>query len=104
MQILRLVPRLVAVILLVALTTLINGAEIDKVYKAPYSVKFEHPAKELIGDLERGERGDPKRESSVVHDDWYSRRVRDQFEAWGPPAWHYPPAEQARDKSLEWKR
>jgi len=72
-------------------------------YESPYSVKFSFTDEELVGDL-KGERGDAKRQSSVAHDDWYSRRIKDKYGAWGVPARHYPALPGLAEKSLKWKR
>lgn len=76
----------------------------EKEYKSPYSVKFTYPLKELIGDIEHGERGDAKRESSVPHAEWYSAKIRREFGAWGPPTRHYPAPAGLHEKPLKWKQ
>ena len=47
---------------------------------ADYSIAYSGPTEELIGDLLHTERGDPKRESTTPHQEWYSDHVRG---AWG---------------------
>jgi cell wall-associated NlpC family hydrolase len=61
-------------------------------YRSPYRVEFSLPLPELVGDLERTERGDRRIEAEVPHEEWYSRRVLERWGAWGPPARAYPPA------------
>ena len=95
---------LVCSLMLAFATALLSGADKDKDYKSPYAVKFTYPVKELIADLERGERGDPRRESSIPQEDWYARHVRERFGAWGPPARRYPAPEGILDKPITWKR
>jgi hypothetical protein len=98
-------PSLFCGLFVVVLTiSLISAADKDTEYKSPYSVKFTHPVKELIADLEKGERGDPRRESSVPFGEWNSRDVRERFGHWGPPARHYAAPEGVLDKPVSWKR
>lgn len=73
-------------------------------YHSPYSVKFTVPIRELLDDIEDTARGNPHNESSIPHAEWYSRRVRERYEAWGPPARHFPASREAEGKSIEWKR
>ncbi|MCE9563511.1 MAG: C40 family peptidase [Planctomycetes bacterium] len=72
-------------------------------YKSPYSVKFSHPLKELVGDLD-GPRGDPHLESDVPFREWNTDASRKKFETWGPPQRHYPEPEGIANKSREWKQ
>jgi len=67
-------------------------------------VEFRGPVEELIGDLLGSERGDPRRQSSIEHREWYSEHVRRRYGAWGPPARAYPVATIAEGKSAEWCR
>jgi hypothetical protein len=60
-------------------------------YESPYRVEFHEPSGVLVGDLERTERGDPRRSGEVPFVEWYGRRVRERFGAWGPRARAYPP-------------
>lgn len=60
-------------------------------YRTPYGVEFRHPVEELIGDLIRTDRGDPRREAEVPHDRWYAAEVRRRWGSWGPPPREYPP-------------
>lgn len=77
-------------------------------YRSPYRVEFSWPAHDLVGDLERTERGDRRLEAEVPPGEWYSRRVRERFGAWGPVARAYPPplgverwtAEQKRERVI----
>jgi cell wall-associated NlpC family hydrolase len=73
-------------------------------YRSPYSVEFTVPMGELLEDIEKGTRGDPKHQSSVPFDDWYTLRIREKYGAWGPPAAHYPAPDKLADRSLAWKR
>lgn len=75
-------------------------------YRTPYRVEFRIPDRELIGDLERTERGDRRLQAEVPHEEWYSHRVRERWGAWGPVARAYPapvgleewPAERKRER------
>src|SRR5581483_2317030 len=73
-------------------------------YRSPYRAEFTRPTEELIGDIERSERGDPRIESEVPPQEWYSHRVREHWGAWGPPARTYPPVPGLEDWSVERKR
>lgn len=73
-----------------------------------YNVAFTFPPADLVGDLQRSERGDPRVESEVPFPEWYSRRVFQRWHGWGPPARHYPalpaleewPAERKRQRVI----
>jgi len=77
-------------------------------YRSPYRVEFTTPVRELVGDLERTERGDSRRSAEVPPSEWFSRVVRERFGAWGPPARHYLghhslvewPVEQRRERVI----
>ena len=60
-------------------------------YRSPYRVEFSAPVSELIGDLERTERGDWRIESETPHGEWYTHRAREHFGSWGPRPRAYPP-------------
>ena len=72
-------------------------------YVSPYSVKFTHPLKELVGDLD-GPRGDPHIQSDVPFREWNTEANRKKFETWGPPQRHYPEPDGIANKSREWKQ
>lgn len=76
----------------------------DGVYHPPYAVKFTFPKHELLADIADAGRGNPERESSVPHRDWYSHHTRTHWGAWGPPARHYPAPAHVLDRSAQWKR
>ncbi|SFI74324.1 NlpC/P60 family protein [Planctomicrobium piriforme] len=59
-------------------------------YRTPYRIEFATPRAELVSDLEGTERGDPRFEAEIPHDEWYSRRVLEHRGAWGPVARAYP--------------
>jgi len=73
-------------------------------YRSPYDVEFHFSRDELLADIDGGTRGDPFRESTVPHADWYERRVRAQFGGWGPRARHFAAPTSLRERSIEWKR
>ncbi len=73
-------------------------------YRSPYTVEFTFPLSELIGDILNGERGDPRLESTVPFQEWYSQRVHRHWGAWGPPARHYPAPHGLAEKPLAWRR
>jgi cell wall-associated NlpC family hydrolase len=73
-------------------------------YKSPYSVKFTVPHEELLADLAKTPRGDPRNESSLPFAEWYTPGTREKYGSWGPPAAHYPPPAGLARKSLTWKR
>jgi hypothetical protein len=63
----------------------------EAAYRSPYRVEFTLPREELVGDLERTERGDYRLEGEVPFGHWYTRRTEEQWRAWGPRARDYPP-------------
>ena len=73
-------------------------------YKSPYSVKFAHPKSDLIGDIERGTRGDRHLESDVPFHEWYSPKTLHEYGSWGPGQRLYPAAPQTAGKSVDWLR
>jgi cell wall-associated NlpC family hydrolase len=73
-------------------------------YRSPYTLRYEHPVRELIRDLEETGRGSRRGEAAVPFDEWYSAAVRHRWGAWGPPARHYPAAEYAAGKPAGWRR
>ena len=79
-------------------------SEAEDEYKSPYSVKFSHDKAELIGDIERGSRGDRHLEADVPFDEWYSPKTLKQFGSWGPRHRAYPAAPQAAGKPDDWLR
>jgi hypothetical protein len=95
-----------------ALAFLIGGLAIlplaatadDRPYRSPYSVRFTHRLAELVEDIEGGERGEHRLESSVPFRDWYSHRVREEYQEWGPPARHFPAPRGLAEKSIVWRR
>lgn len=58
--------------------------------QSPYSLKFTHAVETLIGDLQKGPRGDPKLTSEVPFHDWYTHATKTKFGSWGPPRRSYP--------------
>jgi hypothetical protein len=81
-----------------------TDAQKKEAYRSPYSVKFTYPLKELIADIESGERGDPHRQASVPHAQWYVPTIRERFGAWGPPSKHYAAPANVLDKPIAWQR
>ena len=73
-------------------------------YRSPYDVVFTTPIAQLIGDLERSERGDPRLESEIPFEHWYSRKTLERWGSWGPPARIYPPPRGAWEWPVERKR
>jgi cell wall-associated NlpC family hydrolase len=69
-----------------------------------YELKFSYPVQELVGDLEHGERCDPKREAEIPHEHWYTAETRKKFGAWGPEQRRYAPLEEMDGKPTQWKR
>jgi hypothetical protein len=73
-------------------------------YRSPYRIEFSQDPATLIGDLLRSERGDPRLESEVPFEHWYTRRTLERWHAWGPPARLYPPPAGVNEWSIERKR
>lgn len=80
------------------------AAQDSPAYRSPYRVEFSRPVEELIGDLERTERGDRKLEASIAHEQWYTKRTEQRFGSWGPSPRAYPPAAGTERWSAERKR
>ncbi|WP_020467124.1 NlpC/P60 family protein [Singulisphaera acidiphila] len=76
----------------------------ERIYRSPYRVEFSVPLVELIGDLERTERGDHRVEAEVPFHQWYSPRTLERWRAWGPPARQYPGVAGLDHWSVERKR
>jgi cell wall-associated NlpC family hydrolase len=73
-------------------------------YQSPYSVKFSRPLGELLADIQKSDRADPKQQATVPFTEWYSADVRKRLGAWGPRSKHYPAPEGVLDKPADWKR
>lgn len=73
-------------------------------YRSPYRVEFSYPLGELIGDLERTERGDHRLQAEIPFRQWYSARTLERWRAWGPPAREYPPPPGVAEWPVERKR
>lgn len=73
-------------------------------YKTPYVIEYKFPVSELLHDIEHGARGSTEGESSVPHGEWYSKRVREKWGSWGPPAHHFAVPAGVGEKSAEWQR
>ena len=71
---------------------------------ACYTLQYSGPLSELIGDLEDTERGDPERESSLPHAEWYTAATRRRYYTWGPPARRYAPLAILPKATVEWQR
>lgn len=73
-------------------------------YRSPYSVQFRLSRDELVGDLERTERGDPRIEADIPFSAWYAKRTLERAHAWGPHPRTYPPVPGLERWSTERKR
>lgn len=88
--------RIFSLALLVSALATIAGGAADT-YQSPYSLKFTHPLETLVGDLQKGPRGDPKLTAEIPFHDWYTHASKTKFGSWGPPRRNYPePAEWPR--------
>jgi hypothetical protein len=63
----------------------------EPAYRSPDRVEFTRPREELVGDLERTERGDYRLEGEIRFANWYAPRTLERWGAWGPRARDYPP-------------
>lgn len=97
-------PLTVAVWLVFPVLSASAQAPAKSEYKSPYSVKFTVPYEELVADLAKTQRGDPRNESTLPFPEWYTRHARERFGSWGPPAAHYPGVPGLEKRSLTWKR
>jgi hypothetical protein len=73
-------------------------------YKSPYAVEFTYPLEELIPDILLGTRADPKKQSRIPYDQWYTETTKKRFGAWGPPGFHHPAPAGSDAKPAEWRR
>lgn len=73
-------------------------------YRSPYMVEFTHPLEELVGDLERTERGDPRLEAEIPFAQWYGHRTLERWHSWGPSPRTYPPVPGLERWSAQRKR
>jgi hypothetical protein len=78
------------------------AAEPPAAYHSPYSVAFSYPLKDLLSDIQSGQRGGPKDESSLPATEWYTAQTRKRYGVWGPPARHYPAT--AGQRPVAWQR
>jgi NlpC/P60 family len=76
----------------------------ERVYRSPYSVEFTLPMAELVGDLERTDRGDRRLEADLPFADWYSRGTLRRWQGWGPVARDYPAPDGLERWTVERKR
>lgn len=76
----------------------------EPAYRSPYRVKFSFPDQELIGDLLKGPRADPKDQSNVPFREWYADSTRKRFGYWGPTSKAYPAPAGLANRSVEWQR
>lgn len=73
-------------------------------YVSPYSLRFEQSTEELLAPNNEPPRNDWHLESRIPFEEWYSRRVRKEFGAWGPAPRHYPAIRGLEHKSASWQR
>jgi cell wall-associated NlpC family hydrolase len=73
-------------------------------YKSPYSVTFDMPKDELLAPDSIPPRDNPRLESKTPYDQWYSRRIRKRYGAWGPESRHYPGLGNDYELTEDWKR
>jgi hypothetical protein len=76
----------------------------ESMYRSPYAVEFTLPKSEIVGDLERTERGDTRLEAEIPHEHWYSRRTLERWQGWGLPPRDYPEPPRFDGWSLARKR
>jgi hypothetical protein len=99
-------PLLTALALVLAATRFTASAAEPEVsaYKSPYTIQFTYPVEDLIPDILHGTRADPKRQSRIPHDQWYTETTKKRFGAWGPPGFHHPVPDGSDAKPADWKR
>jgi hypothetical protein len=73
-------------------------------YRSPYRVVTSTPIDELVGDILRGPRGDPRLSASVPYVEWYSAETRRRWGAYGPRMRRMDPPAGHRRRSSRWKR
>jgi hypothetical protein len=72
-------------------------------YQSPYRLTFKVPLHDLLFDA-KGPRGSAAEESSVPHQAWYSRRVKQKWGSWGVPPRKFDCPPQVAGKPVEWRR
>jgi len=73
-------------------------------YRSPYSVKFNFPTEELVGDLLKGPRADWQDSAKVPFREWVSPANAARWGYRGPAAKHYDAPAGASAKSPDWAR
>lgn len=73
-------------------------------YRSPYAVEFTLPREELVGDLDKTERGDFRVEAEVPFTQWYGHRTLERWHSWGPSPRTYPPVPGLERWPVERKR
>lgn len=73
-------------------------------YMSPYGLRFDQSTEELLAPNREPPRNDWHLESKIPYQEWYSRRVRKEFGAWGPSPRHYPAIVGYESRSNDWKR
>jgi hypothetical protein len=89
--------------LTILLCLIAANAFAQQAYKSPYSVRFTFSPKDLISDLE-GTRGDPKNQSSIKFQNWYTADTKTRYGVWGPPSQHFDPPAGLSKRDAEWMR
>lgn len=94
-----------SLILILIPSFLLPAQEVDRAaYTSPYKVKFSFDEQDLIGDLQKGSRGDWKDQAAVPYSVWYDRGQQPRWGYWGPPARHFNAPSGLASRSPDWSR
>ncbi|WP_395737166.1 NlpC/P60 family protein [Prosthecobacter sp.] len=85
---------------------LLGGAAFaqNNAYKSPYTVNFSFKEQDLIPDLLKGPRSNPKDYASVPFGDWYNPSNEKRWSYYGPAAKHFSAPTGLASKSPQWSR
>jgi len=72
-------------------------------YVCPYRITFSAPIEALRSIDREPPRDNTKQESPSPYDEWYTKRIRRRYGAWGPEARHYPPIPGFERLPADWK-
>jgi hypothetical protein len=98
-------PSIALTLLLAGLASAAVGQDSTRsTYKSPYAAEFTYPIEELIPDILEGSRADPRKQSRISYDQWYTEETKKRFGAWGPPGFHHPAPAGSDARPAEWKR
>jgi cell wall-associated NlpC family hydrolase len=95
-------------VILLAITTVVLSGQARAFdgdnYQSPYQMVFSYPIDELLAPDQYPPRNNRHLESTTPHGQWYSRRIKSKYGAWGPEPRHYPALANNERIPADWKR